>query len=385
LHRFIQSLKSDKAFFFYRGGVALYALLKTIGIQKGDEVILPVFTCPAVPYPVMRLGAIPTYVDIDPTTFNIDPNKVEQRITEKAKAIIVQHTFGIPAEMDRILTIARKYDVWVIEDACHALGSRYNGQEVGTFGDAAIYSFGWYKPLVLGVGGAAVVNNPVLRQKILEIHHHFVAPPLTDLVSLYVQYAAYTLLLKPSRFWFMKEVRRRLSILGSSLRTFRRRKTPAARGQGLEITQNGSGPIKKMIAFQERRLFKKLDAFDQTMMHLEWVVARYKELLSEIGYQSPELDSRFEPVYYKYPLLSDHKKDIFERAKQARIEMSDMFGSPLYPPDRAANWEALGYQAGMCPISENVSARIVALPVHTRVQATDIEKTVALLASFHNS
>jgi dTDP-4-amino-4,6-dideoxygalactose transaminase len=191
--------------------------------------------------------------------------------------------------------------------------------------------------------------------------------------------------LKPSRFWFMKEVRRRLSILGSSLRTFRRRKTPAARGQGLEITQNGSGPIKKMIAFQERRLFKKLDAFDQTMMHLEWVVARYKELLSEIGYQSPELDSRFEPVYYKYPLLSDHKKDIFERAKQARIEMSDMFGSPLYPPDRAANWEALGYQAGMCPISENVSARIVALPVHTRVQATDIEKTVALLASFHNS
>ena len=115
-----------------------------------------------------------------------------------------------------------------------------------------------------------------------------------------------------------------------------------------------------------------------------WIVSRYEELLSQVGYVPFELDSHFEPVYYKYPLLFDRKlkREIFEKAQQARIEMSDMFGSPVHPAERAANWKALGYQKGMCPISEDISDRIVALPVHAKVQAKEIEKTIAFLASF---
>jgi perosamine synthetase len=381
--RFAENIKSEKAFFFYRGGTALYASLKAMGVGPGDQVISPVFTCPAVPHPIVRLGATPIYVDIDPRTFNIDPNQVEAKMTSATRAIIVQHTFGIPADMDSILDIARKHDVWVVEDACHALGSRYKGQEVGTFGDVAFYSFGWYKPLTLGVGGSAVVNNPLLKPKIVEVHEQFVTPTFKELVVLYLQYFAYSWLVNPATFWLLKEIYRRLSIAGIISGTSRRTKDVSSTRSPYAV-EPGDAPFKgkTIIPYQEKRLFRKLDRWDDMIAHQEWIVSRYRQGLSTVDYTPFELESHLEPVYYKYPVLSDHKNEIFERARQTQIEMSDMFGSPLYPPDRKANWEALGYKEGMCPHSERASERIIALPVHAKVRSKDIETTVALLASF---
>ncbi|MFN6946977.1 MAG: DegT/DnrJ/EryC1/StrS family aminotransferase, partial [Cytophagaceae bacterium] len=115
-------------------------------ISQGDEVILPGFTCIVVPNAIIYLGAKPVYVDINSETFNIDPQLIEENITEKTKAIIAQHTFGIPADMDKILHIANKHNLFVIEDSCHALGSKYKGKYVGSFGDAAFFSSQWSKP-----------------------------------------------------------------------------------------------------------------------------------------------------------------------------------------------------------------------------------------------
>jgi len=380
MHPFITDIKSDKTFFFYRGGVALYALLKSMQVAQNDQVILPSFTCPAVPYPIMRLGAKPVYVDIDPITFNIDPGKIEAKITRQTKAIIVQHTFGVPAEMTPILDIARRHNLWIIEDSCHAFGSRYRGQQVSTFGDAAIYSFGWYKPVVLGVGGAAVVNNPRLKTKMGEIYAHFTTPSLKELLALYPQYLVYNLLVKPSRFWFMKKVYRRLTILGVIAGSSRRKKKTNTRAK--KITPDTEITGKKIIPFQKRRLFSKLNRWDDAIARQKWIVSRCKELLLQIGYAPVELAAHLEPVYYKYPLLFERKKEIFAQAQQTQVEMSDMFGSPLYPPARRANWKALAYKKGMCPIAEDVSARIVALPIHAKIQAKDIEKTIALLAYY---
>lgn len=381
--QFTENIKSDRTFFFYRGGVALYALLGAMEIGPGDEVILQVFTCPTVPSPVVRLGATPVYVDIDPGTFNLDPDKIEERITEKTKAIIVQHTFGIPAEMDPILDLARKYNLRVIEDCCHAFGSRYNRQEVGTFGDAAFYSFGWHKPVVLGVGGAAVVNSPVLKKRVEELYDSFVAPQRTDLIALYAQYFTYTLLFRPSLFWFMRNAYRKLSEQGLIVGTSRRKKGQTVLGGRTGTAQSGQVAGKRMPPFQEKRLFRKLNDFvHRTIPHQKWVVARYEELLSQAGYESLELDNRFEPVYYKYPLLFDCNKNVLEKAPQARIELADTFVSPLYPPWREALWKSLGYQKGLCPISEDVSDKIIVLPVHAKIQAKDIERTIAFLASF---
>lgn len=414
MYQFVKSLKSERAFFFYTGYTALYALLKSMEVKHGDEVITQVFTCPAVPSPIVRLGAKPVYVDIDPKTFNIDPNIIKTKITNKTKVIIAQHTYGIPAEMDSIINIAREHNLWVIEDSCHALGSKYKGQEVSTFGDAAIFSFGWYKPIVLGLGGAAVVNNIELLSMVEDKLNEFVNPPLRELFPLYIQYSAFALLYEPSRFWFMKEVYRRLrdfkngpqkgnlghlligrpfnlpsNMLNQQDRQIKSLPDESDHLLNMEIsdqkshlTQNEKFNKYRMVPFQEKRLSSKLYNWDDMVEHQVWIVSQYEKLLSISGYQLPDLESHLEPIYYKYPLLSHRKREIFDQARLARTEMSDMFGSPLYPPERRANWEKLGYREGMCPISEKTSAKIIALPIHSKVQVNDIKKTLELLASF---
>jgi dTDP-4-amino-4,6-dideoxygalactose transaminase len=388
VYQFIDNLKSDKAFFFYRGSISLFALLKAMDIQPGDEVILQVFTCDAVPGTIVRAGGQPVYVDIDPCTFNMDPAKIEDRITRRTKAILVQHTYGIPAKMDSIMEIARAHKLWVIEDSCHALGSRYRGQEVGTFGDGAFYSFGWHKPLVLGVGGAAIVNNPGLRHKMVNLYDRFGTPSHQELISLYTQYLAYSLFMTPKLFWSMRSVYRKLSGRGIIAGTSRRRK--GARAQAMNATASPGDTMnahlgKKIIPFQEGRLFRKLRSFERTVANQAWIVSEYERLFPQVGYPPLEMGDGFEPIFFKYPLLSASKKEIFEKAPQAGVELSYIFASPLYPhhPKMAARWRSFGYRQGMCPVSEDIADRIVALPVHTKIQARDIEKITAFLASFH--
>lgn len=107
----------SNTFYFFKGRIALYAILKAMGVKAGDEVIIPGFTCVVVPNAVLYLGAKPVYVDIEAHTYNINTKRIEEKITEKTKAIIAQHTFGIPAEMDKILEIAKKHNLYVVEDS----------------------------------------------------------------------------------------------------------------------------------------------------------------------------------------------------------------------------------------------------------------------------
>ncbi|MDY6867094.1 MAG: DegT/DnrJ/EryC1/StrS family aminotransferase [Chloroflexota bacterium] len=394
MYQFSENIKSYKSFLLYRGETAIYTSLLAMGIGQGDEVILQSFTCPSVPYPIINSGATPVYVDIDPTTFSLDPNKIEEKISKKTKAIVIQHTFGIPAAIDPILDIARTYNLWVIEDCCHAFGARYKGQEVGTFGDVAIYSFGWYKPLVLGVGGAAVVNNSFLRQKMVALQKATITPSLKETFMMHTQYFAYELLSNPSLFWFQRDIYHKI-------KNYRQRKARAAsqrnkkesppqenkisqevQNQGNIPPQNGKINVKGIIPFQKKRLFQKLDQFTgDTIPHQSWIVSQYEKRLSRTHYKPLELDDHLEPVFYKYPLLSDHQEDILKEAPEARIELSNLFVSPIYPPWRRRLWGRLGYQPGTCPISEGISDRIIALPVHAKVQTKQIEKTIAFLTS----
>ena len=143
---------------YYRGRVALAAILKSLGVGRGDEVVIQAFTCVAVPEGVMASGARPVYADIEPGGCNVDPASLEERITSRTRAIVLQHTFGIPAQMDRVMLIAERAGIPVIEDCCHALASQFDGRLLGSIAVARFYSFEWGKPLVARLGGAAVAN-----------------------------------------------------------------------------------------------------------------------------------------------------------------------------------------------------------------------------------
>lgn len=145
---------------------ALHLALLGIGVKEGDEILVADFTFPVTGHVVLYCGAKPVFVDIDLKTYNINPESIEEKISDKTKAIIPVHTFGQPAEMGTIVEIAEKFNLKVIEDAACALGAKYKNKYAGTIGDIGCFSFHARKGITTGEGGMVVTDNKNLAEKI---------------------------------------------------------------------------------------------------------------------------------------------------------------------------------------------------------------------------
>ena len=151
---------------------ALHLSLVALEINQEDEVIVPAFTFIATANVVESQRAKPVFVDIDPKTFNIDVSKIEKAITKKTKAIIPVHLFGLSANMSEIKKIAKKYNLYVIEDAACGMGSIYKGKHVGTFGNTGCFSFHPRKAITTGEGGMIVTNSKKIEQRLRSLSDH---------------------------------------------------------------------------------------------------------------------------------------------------------------------------------------------------------------------
>jgi len=150
------------------GRRALYIGLKSLGIGKGDEVILPAFTTDIVPMVIRETGAVPIPADVNLDDYNIDPNSVLECISNRTKAILTVHTFGCPSDVKTLKEICEDHDLFLIEDAAPAFGAKYDGKPVGTFGDFGMISFGVGKSISMGTGGGIVVSDEKLFKGIKE-------------------------------------------------------------------------------------------------------------------------------------------------------------------------------------------------------------------------
>ena len=153
------------------GTAALEIAVQALNISEGDEVIMPTFTIISCAEAVTRVGAVPVLVDCDPLTFNMRISDIEERITEKTRAIMAVHLYGLPIEMDRILEIARKHDLKVIEDAAEMHGQTYRGRPCGSFGDISIFSFYPNKHVTTGEGGMLVTDDEELAERCRSIRN----------------------------------------------------------------------------------------------------------------------------------------------------------------------------------------------------------------------
>lgn len=147
------------------GTVALHVALAALGIGKGDEVIIPSFTMIATAYAVCYVGAMPVFVDADPDTWNIDVNKIEEKITPRTKAIIPVHLYGNPCDMDALCDIARRHHLYIVEDAAEAHGAEYKGRKTGSFSSIGCFSFFANKNLTTGEGGMVVTDDEALYNR----------------------------------------------------------------------------------------------------------------------------------------------------------------------------------------------------------------------------
>jgi dTDP-4-amino-4,6-dideoxygalactose transaminase len=151
------------------GRIAFYYILKALDLPAGSEIIFPSLTFWVVPELARVAGLTVVFADVDPATFNLDPDSVERLITDKTRAIVPTHLYGLPCDMDRILDIAARHNLVVIEDCAHALGATFKGRPVGTFGTGALFSFQTLKPLNCYGGGMALVHDAGVAAKVRAI------------------------------------------------------------------------------------------------------------------------------------------------------------------------------------------------------------------------
>ncbi|KKM16310.1 hypothetical protein LCGC14_1687160, partial [marine sediment metagenome] len=154
------------------GTAALHLALKALGIKEGDEIIIPDLTFVATASTVKYCNAKPVLVDIHPNYWCIHPEKIEEMITSKTKAIIPVHLYGNSCDMDPIMHIAREHDLYVIEDAAEAHGGKYKGKMLGSFGDISCFSFYANKTITTGEGGMCLTNDKDLAEKMINLRDH---------------------------------------------------------------------------------------------------------------------------------------------------------------------------------------------------------------------
>ncbi len=368
---FATHLGVERAFAFWKGRVALYAILKALGIGEGDEVVLPGYTCVMAVNPIVYLGAKPVFVDIEPATYNLDPNLIEAKITPQTKLIIAQHTYGYPADMDAILEVSRRKGIPLIEDCCLSLGSTYKGRLTGTFGLAAYFSSQWNKPYTTGLGGVAVVNDVELADKIAALYEREVCKPGgIEVNMLRVQWFMYRTLVYPRTTALAQNLFRFLTrvglVVGSS--------SPAELAP--EMPPNF---FKGASGFQARVGLRQLDRLPENMEHRRKMTALYDKLLRNRGWPMPVIPETLDPVMVRYPVRVADKKEALATASQHFLELGSWFECPLHPIETPL--EAYGYHTGMCPNADQACAEVVNLPLHTRVSVATARKNVDLVTS----
>ncbi len=362
LSKFLE-ISPDGIKLYWKGRVALYALLKAIGVERDDEVIIPAFTCVVVPNAVLYLHAKPVYVDIDPVTYNPDQKSIERAITDKTKVIICQNTFGLSTNVDEVVRMAKSKGIKTIEDCTHGFGGNYQGRPNGSYCDAAFYSTQWNKPFSTGIGGFAAVNNPDILEKLEKVNLQLVEPNFREQMSLKAQLFARQHLLTSGNYWRMLRLYRMLSnynlVIGSS--------------SGGEVSGTAM-PSRYFLNQSSVQIEAGLDNI-KNLNDLLRLRKRNAEMYSEylLGNEKTHVPEQLfdNHSFLKYPLIVGNRRDFEQHAEAEQIALGDWFNSPLHPVESDLNpW---GMNRNHFPNADSIAAKIVNLP-------TDIDNPEMVIA-----
>jgi perosamine synthetase len=371
--RFAEIFGPDSyAFSFWKGRAALYAILQALELRQGDEVILPGYTCVAVANAIRYAGAKPVYADIAPGHYNLDPASVKKRLTAKTRAVIVQHTYGIPADIGSLQAIAEQHRLELIEDCAHVLpGSKYQGKLLGSFGKASFFSSQWSKPYTTGLGGVAVTRDRELGERLKAIHARCHKPALLKYAQLQIQYALYRKFFQPKLYWFSQKSLRALSQFGMFVGS----------SSAKELTgKMPSDLCWRMGAFQQRAGLAHLDGLQANAAHRQTLAKYYSQIFAGEGWQTSEGGNCNDAALLRFPLEVPNKTELLRESSRAGVELGSWFETPLHPIALAEH-PLIDYRLGSCPVAESTANRVINLPLHERVTPTDAAKITDFVLS----
>jgi dTDP-4-amino-4,6-dideoxygalactose transaminase len=338
---------------YWKGRVALYTVLKAMGVGLGDEVVLPAFTCVVVPNAILYLGAIPIYVDINPDTLCCDAAQIERALSPKTKVILIQNMLGLSAEVSEIITLAKARGIFTIEDCTHGFGGKHQGVFNGLRSDASFFSSQWNKPFSTGIGGMLVVNNRDLLQPVNQLNSHLIKPSAKDQFILFILIWARTYLLKGFTYWTFLRLYRWLSkkgvVVGSS---------SASELVGINMPKDY---FKGMSSVQCRAGIKALSTFDQVISQRKNSGISVHEWLANQSKTTVPAEHLAQHAFLKYPILVKDRALFLRQAEKEKVPLGDWFISPLHPVlDSLEPW---GLDVSNFPNAVYISKHIVNLPL----------------------
>jgi dTDP-4-amino-4,6-dideoxygalactose transaminase len=307
------------------GTSALHLALRCLNVGPGDEVVTVSMTFIATAWAISYVGATPVFVDIDPVRRTLNPDKLEAAITSRTKAIIPVHLYGMPAEMDRIMAIADRHELPVIEDAAQAHGARYRGKRVGQFGRIACFSFYPSKNLgAYGEGGALITNDASIAQRARSLRDH---------------------------------------------------------AQSQKYLHDEIGYNYRMDSFQGAVLAVKLKHLD------EWNKARndrarqYTELLKASSYKLPEHISDSECVWHCYVIETPERDRVRSVLQDVGIQAAVHYPVPIHLQKAYAH---LGYRSGDLPVTETLCEHCLSLPIYPELSKEKMSRVASVLLDLEN-
>jgi len=304
------------------GTDALYLTLRALGIGAGDEVITVAHTFIATAEAISLTGARPVFVDIREETMLMDPGKLEAAITPRTKAIVPVHLYGQPCEMDRILDVARRHQLKVVEDAAQAHGARWRGKRAGSLGDVACFSFYPGKNLgALGDGGAVVSNNEALIQRIRMLANH---------------------------------------------------------GRLEKYTHEMEGVNSRLDGLQAALLRVKLKHLDRWNTARQRYAAAYLQVLGESGARLPVVHPEAESVWHLFVVRVAERERFQTRLKERGIATGVHYPLPLHLQPA---YKRLNLPKGSLPVSEKVCAEVVSLPIYAELTEAQLARVAEAVRS----
>ncbi len=307
-------------------GSGLQALelgMRGLGIGEGDEVITPANSFIASSSAISATGAKPVLIDCDPKNFNIDPQLIEEKITEKTKAIMPVHLYGQPAEMDQIRKIAKKYNLFIIEDACQAHGANYKNKRVGSIGTCAAFSFYPGKNLgAYGDGGMITTNSESLANKVFKMRNY---------------------------------------------------------GQSKKYYHDFLGGNSRLDTIQAAVLLVKLKYIEKWNKARLKAAQTYNKMLKNLPLKTPEIPQDATHIFHLYVIKTPKRDELAKYLSSKGIATGQHYPIPIHLQKA---YQDLGHKKGDFPITENLAQQILSLPMFPELTKTQIEYITSSIRSF---
>lgn len=377
--KFTKFLKLPYVYSFNSGRSALMIGLKALNFPKNSEVITQAFTCVAIPNSIKYCGLTPIFADVNKNGFNMDVSDFEKKITKKTKAVIVQNLFGIPDDINKIINIAKKNNIIVIEDCAQSLGATVDNQLIGTFGAFSFFSFGRDKVISSTFGGLLATKDKKLSDSIKTEYSKLKFPESSWIFRQLLHPIAFSLVVPTyfsgqiGKFTIGKGIiylMQKLNLLDLPVKKSEK--------NGCNIPD-----YPKKLPNAQARLalnqFAKLNDFNKKRKQIAQYY--YSEVKSIKNIQTCKPDIKYQPIYLRFPILVSNPDRLREFSKKWKIILGNWYDSVIAPV--GSNISKSGYKKGSCPQAEIKSKQVLNLPTHPRMNIEDAKKVVEVLKKFY--